>query len=330
MAKEKNQKLKLLRLMQILMENTDDEHGLTMEQIIEELGKYDISAERKSISSDMEALQLYGIDIVGQRKRGTYLYHVGGRKFELAELKLLVDAVQSSKFITASKSKKLIKKLSGFLSKYDAKKLQRQVYVSGRIKNMNESIYYNVDFIHEAIASNVMIQFKYYKWNEEKKFVLRNGGKNYVVSPWGLLWDAENYYLIAYDSAEEKMKHYRVDKMKRIELMERKREGRQCFCEYDMAIYTKKYFGMFHGKEEKVKMQFKNELAGVVIDRFGKDVAMRRVDGESFVVSENIVVSEQFFGWIFALGEGAKIIGPDVVVEEMKGHLEAQVRMYGE
>lgn len=329
MAKGTNQKQKLLRLIQIFMENTDDEHYLTMEQIIEKLGKYDISAERKSIYADIEELGLLGFEIIGEKRGRKYFYHLVTRRFELAELKLLVDAVQSSKFITETKSNKLIKKLSGFLSKYDAKKLQRQVYVSGRIKTMNESIYYNVDFIHEAIASNVMIQFRYYRWNEDKQLVERKDGGLYHVSPWGLLWDAENYYMIAYDSTEEKMKHYRVDKMKYIDLMEQKREGRQRFCEYDMAIYTKKHFGMFSGKEEKVKMQFNNALAGVVIDRFGKDVVMRKVDEETFVVSEDIVVSEQFFGWIFALGKGAKIIAPADVVERMKEHLAGQVRMYG-
>ncbi len=328
MAKGMNQKLKILRLMQILLENTDDDHSLTMEQILNELGKYDISAERKSIYSDIEALRLYGMDIVGEKKNRTYYYHVGERKFELAELKLLVDAVQSSKFITEKKSNKLINKLSKFLSKYDARKLKRQVYVSGRIKTMNESIYYNVDIIHEAIASNVMIKFKYYKWNQDKNLVLRNGGDFYCVSPWGLLWDAENYYLIAYDSVVETMKHYRVDKMQMIDLTKEKRKGRQCFCEYDMAIYTKKHFGMFHGKEEKVKLKFDNELAGVVIDRFGKEVLIRKSDDQHFIVNVDVVVSEQFLGWVFALGEGVKIIEPDNVVKQMKEHLKKQIEMY--
>ena len=328
MAKMVNQKLKLLYLKRILQEYTDDEHSLTMEQIIKELNKYGISAERKSIYTDLEMLRLYGMDIIGEKKNKNYYYHIGEREFELAELKLLVDAVQSSKFITEKKSKKLIKKLEGFLSRYEAKKLQRQVFVSGRIKTMNESIYYNVDIIHEAIASNVKIKFKYYKWDVDKNIILRYGGSYFCASPWGLMWDNENYYLIAYDSLAKKMKHYRVDKMLKIDLLQEKREGREFFKEYDMAIYTQKHFGMFDGKEESVTIQFKNELVGVVIDRFGTDVAIRRIDEEHFVVRVVVAVSEQFFGWIFALGDGVKIIEPDNVVHQMKEHLKKQINMY--
>lgn len=329
MAKRMNQKLKLMRLMQIMLEQTDDNHSLTMEQILAELQRYDITAERKSIYADMEALRLYGIDIIGEKRNRTCYYHVGAREFELAELKLLVDAVQSSKFITEKKSKKLIKKLEGFLSRYDAKKLQRQVFVSGRIKTMNESIYYNVDMIHEAIASNVKIKFKYYNWDVDKKIVLRHGGDDFCISPWGLLWDNENYYLIGYDSLAGIIKHYRVDKILKLRLDKEKREGREYFREYDMAGYTKKHFGMFDGKEERVKIEFENRLAGVVIDRFGKDVTMRRSDEEHFIVTVDVAVSEQFLGWIFALGSGARILGPESVVERMREQIRRESEMYG-
>ncbi len=329
MAKESNQKLKLMRLMQIMLEQTDDEHSLTMKQILAELQRYGITAERKSIYADMEALRLYGIDIIGEKRNKAYHYHVGAREFELAELKLLVDAVQSSKFITEKKSKKLIKKLEGFLSRYDAKKLQRQVYVSGRIKTMNESIYYNVDFIHEAIASNVKIKFQYYNWDTDKNMVFRHNGEDFYISPWGLLWDDENYYLIGYDSLAGIMKHYRVDKMLNLNLTTDKREGRQYFREYDMAIYTKKHFGMFDGKEERVKIAFENRFAGVVIDRFGKDVTMRKIDEEHFVVVVDVAVSEQFLGWVFALGSGARIVGPENVVERMREQIRMEGEMYG-
>lgn len=329
MAKGMNQKLKLMRLMQIMLEQTDDMHSLTMEQILTELQRYGITAERKSIYADMEALRLYGLDIIKEKRNRTCYYHVGEREFELAELKLLVDAVQSSKFITEKKSKKLIQKLAGFLSRYEAKKLQRQVFVSGRIKTMNESIYYNVDMIHEAIASNVKIKFKYYNWDVDKNMVLRHDGDDFCVSPWGLLWDDENYYLIGYDSLAGIMKHYRVDKMLKLSLIGDKREGRQHFREYDMAIYARKHFGMFDGKEERVRMEFENRFAGVVIDRFGKDVTMRKLDTEHFVVVADVAVSEQFLGWIFALGSGARIIGPENVVERMREQIRKEGEMYG-
>lgn len=328
MAKRANQKLKLMRLMQIMLEQTDDEHSLTMKQILAELQRYDIEAERKSIYADIEALRLYGIDIIGEKRNKTYYYHVGAREFELAELKLLVDAVQSSKFITEKKSKKLIRKLEGFLSRYDAKKLQRQVFVSGRIKTINENIYYNVDMIHEAIGSNVKIKFQYFNWDVDKNMVLRHDGDDFCISPWGLLWDDENYYLIGYDSLAGIIKHYRVDKMLELNLTGDKREGRQHFREYDMAVYTKKHFGMFDGKEERVKIEFENRFAGVVIDRFGQDVVMRKSDEEHFIVVVDVAVSEQFLGWIFALGSGARIIGPESVVDRMREQIRMEREMY--
>ena len=213
MPKSSNQKLKLIYLMKILLERTDETHSITMPEIIEALAAYDISAERKSLYNDIENLRVYGLDVIGTQEDRTYSYHIGNRQFELAELKLLVDSVQSAKFITAKKSNELIKKIEGLASKYEASQLHRQVFVTGRVKTMNESIYYNVDRIHTAIAENSRITFQYFQWNVDKKMELRHDGALYEVSPWSLSWDDENYYLIAYDSNEGIIKHFRVDKM---------------------------------------------------------------------------------------------------------------------
>lgn len=210
MAKSSNQKLKLIYLMKILMEYTDEKHSLTMEEIKSKLQLYDISAERKSLYNDIENLRLYGLDIIGTKEDRTYSYYIGNRQFELAELKLLVDCVQSAKFITEKKSNVLIKKIEELASRYEAMQLQRQVFVAGRVKTMNESIYYNVDRIHSAIADNFQITFQYFQWNVDKKMKLRHNGIWYIVSPWSLSWDDENYYLIAYDSVEHIIKHFRV------------------------------------------------------------------------------------------------------------------------
>ncbi len=208
MAKGTNQKLKLLYLMKILLEKTDEIHNITMPEILSSLDKYDVTAERKSIYDDLEALRVFGMDIIGEQRNKTYYYRVGKRDFELAELKLLVDAVQSSKFITARKTNDLIKKIEGLASKYEASQLQRQVYVTERIKTMNESIYYNVDKIHAAIGSNVKIKFQYFQWNVDKKMELRKNGEIYCISPWALSWDNENYYMIGYDCEAGIIKHY--------------------------------------------------------------------------------------------------------------------------
>ncbi len=318
MPKGTNNKFKLYRLAQIMLEKTDDEHYITMPEILSALKEYDITADRKTIYADLKDLEQFGIEIEGEAVGNKYHYHVISRSFELPELKLLVDAIQSSKFITARKTNSLIKKLETLVSKYDAAKLQRQVYVSGRIKTMNESIYYTVDAIHNAISENKKIQFQYYQWNVKKEMELRHGGAYYHISPWGLSWDDENYYMIGYDSEADLIKHFRVDKMLHIQMMDEKREGKEHFKQLDMADYAKKSFGMFGGKEQTIKLKVANDLVGVMIDRFGKDIMMIPADDQHFTMHVDVHVSGQFFGWIMSLGEGVKIIGPDEVVDQMR------------
>lgn len=325
-----NQKLKVLYLMKILLEKTDEMHSVTMSDILSELKLYGINAERKSIYSDIENLRLYGLDIIGEKEDKAFSYRIGNRQFELAELKLLVDSVQASKFITAKKSIQLIKKIEGLASKYEAAKLQRQVYTTERVKTGNEAIYYNVDQIHTAIASNVQITFQYFNWDIHKNQVLKKDGALYRVSPWALSWDDENYYMIAYDSEEDKIKHFRVDKMLHIDLLEEKREGSQKFRAFDMGAYAKKMFGMFSGEEEMVKILCRNELAGVMIDRFGKNVTMVEVDEAHFYVNVKVAVSRQFLSWVIALGDGAKIVSPESVVERMKQEAMRLMEQYGD
>lgn len=329
MPKGKNQKFKLYCLAQIMLEQTDEEHYISMPEIIEALAAYDITADRKSLYQDLRDLEKLGIEVEGEATGNRYHYHVISRFFELPELKLLVDAIQSSKFITERKSNTLIKKLERLVSKYEAQKLQRQVYVSGRIKTMNESIYYTVDAIHNAISENRKIKFQYYQWNLKKEMELRHNGAWYHISPWGLSWDDENYYLVGFDSEAGLIKHYRVDKMLHISMSEEKREGSEYFTKLDMAEYAKKSFGMYGGEEQTVKLLVDNSLAGVVIDRFGKDVMMIPTDGNRFTVSVNVRVSRQFMGWVFSLGEKVKIIGPDLVIQQMREEVARLVRQYG-
>ena len=328
MPKVTNQKFKLYRLAQIMLEKTDEEHFITMPEILAALGEYDITADRKSIYTDLKDLEKLGIEVEGEPVGNRYHYHVINRPFELPELKLLVDAIQSSKFITERKTTALIRKLEKLVSKYEAMKLQRQVYVSGRIKTMNESIYYTVDAIHNAISENKKIQFQYFQWNVKKEMELRHNGAYYHISPWGLSWDNENYYLVGYDSDADKIKHYRVDKMLHIQMSDEKREGKEHFQKMNMAEYARKSFGMFGGKEQQVKLLVENSLAGVIIDRFGKDVMFIPADEKHFTVNVDVRVSRQFLGWIISLGEGVKIVAPDEVVAQMKKEIERLVRQY--
>lgn len=328
MAKSENQKLKLLYLMKIFMEETDSYHGLTMPDIIDLLEEYDVKAERKSLYDDIEMLNNFGLDIQGEKVGKSYVYYMASRDFELPELKLLVDAVQSSKFITQNKSNSLIKKLESLASVYEGKELHRQVYVANRTKTINESIFYNVDYIQQAIADNKQITFKYFQWNYKKEQELRHDGKNYVISPWALTWDDENYYMVGYDAEEDKIKHFRVDKMLKITVLEDKRLGKNLFKQFDMAVYSNKVFGMYGGKEETVALLCDKDMAGVIIDRFGKDVAIREEDEEHFVTRVNVAVSPQFFGWVCSLGGKVKIISPDSVVDAMKKEIKKQMNLY--
>ncbi|MBE5950560.1 MAG: WYL domain-containing protein [Lachnospiraceae bacterium] len=329
MAKGNNSKLKLSYLTRIMLEKTDDEHGLTMPQILEELARYDVSAERKSIYDDFaDMTDKLGIEIVKEKVGKETYYHVAGREFEVAEIKLLIDAIQSSKFITEKKSNELIKKVKGLVSHHQAAQLQRQVYVHGRIKTMNESIYYNVDALHAAIAGNNRISFQYCGWFTDKKLQPLNGGKFFEVSPWALTWDDEYYYLVAFDHFEEKIKHYRVDKMLKISVLPEMRGGKELFQSFDMAAYSKENFGMYHGEVRKVRISFPDYMVGVFIDRFGKEIPIHPAGDRRSETAVSVAVSKQFFGWIASLGRWVKIEGPDEVVQEMKEFAEKLADTY--
>ncbi len=327
MAKSPNQKLKLLYLVKFLMQHSDEDHPVSTAQIIEELKKNDISAERKSIYDDIEALCNFGVDIVQVKGRNGG-YYIGERDFELPELKLLVDSVQSSKFITQDKTYKLIKKIESLASVYDGQLLQRQVYVSNRVKSMNESIYYTVDAISDAITQNKKIRYQYFEYTVTKERRFRHDGKFYEVSPFALIWDDENYYMLAWDSDAGKMKHYRVDKMFKVSMTDNEREGIKDFEKVDMSAYTKSVFGMFGGNEQKVKLRFANHLVGAVLDRFGRDIIVIKDDDEHFTVSVNVVVSQQFLAWVFGFRDDVEIISPEDVRNEMKKQAEIIANKY--
>lgn len=328
MARSSYQKLKPLYIMNYLLQNSDEEHPVTIKQIVEYLGAQGISAERKSIYDDIEALRFYGLDIIHVDAGRFQGYYVAQRNFELPELKLLVDSVQSSKFITHKKTMTLIRKIEKLASIHEAQLLQRQVYVKNRIKTMNESIYYNVDAIHDGISQNRKIQFKYFEYTVEKTRHYRKDGAFYVVSPYALTWDDENYYMVAFDSEAGIIKHYRVDKMTDISTLEEHRDGRDAFEALDMAVYARKVFGMFSGEDVTVRLRFENHLVGAVLDRLGQDVMIVRDGDDHFTVSAEVVVSPQFFAWVCGFGAAAQIIGPEHVARKMADHVKGIAAMY--
>lgn len=320
-----HQKLKLLYLMKILLDNTDENNTMTVPEMISELSKMGISAERRSIYDDLEYLKLFGLDICS-RKSKTTDYYIASRDFELPELKLLVDSVQSSKFITHKKSMELISKIEKLTSRENAKQLGRQVFITNRVKTFNERIYYNVDKIHEAIAANKQITFKYFDRDVNKKKVYRKNGELYTESPVSLTWDDENYYLITYKAKYDGYTHYRVDKMENIELAEDDRILSDK--KFDLSSYAKSMFQMYSGEETDVSIMFENELVGVVYDRFGVDVPIIKTDENHFICKVKVAVSPHFLSWIISFGNRAKIVAPDEVVEQLYELLTENIKNY--
>ena len=329
MPRSSFQKLKIIYIMEYLLKNSDEEHAVTTNQIIAYLKSHDIAVERKTIYSDIDALRDFGLDIIQVSEGNNHGYYVANRDFELPELKLLVDSVQSSKFITHKKTLSLIKKIEKLASIHSAQLLNRQVFVKNRIKTMNESIYYNVDEIHNGISNNRKIRFLYFEYNVAKERVYRHGGAYYEVSPFAMTWDDENYYMVAYDSEAGHIKHYRVDKMEKITLLDEERDGQEAYEALDMAVYTRKTFGMFTGEEIKVQMRFENHLVGAVLDRLGSEVFIVPDGPAHFTVRTDVVVSPQFFAWVLGFGPQAQIVGPAHVVDSMKAHIGSVAALYG-
>ena len=330
MSKSANQKSKLLLLRQILLEETDEEHPLTAAELAERLARRGVKVERKTLYDDLEVLRGSGLDIVARRGKA-YGYFVGERDFELPELKLLVDAVQASKFITHRKSNQLIEKLERLTSRHQAGRLQRHVYVYDRVKTPNERVYLNVDAIHEAIAARKKISFLYYDYGPDKVRRPRQGGEPYVVSPYALCWQEENYYLIAHYPKYGGISNFRVDRMQETKvLMDPAQNIREVTGALDLnvALYTKGVFGMYHGKMEQVTVRFHNSLMGVVVDRFGEEVDTVRDGEEYFIAQLPVHVSPTFYGWLLMFGSKAKVLAPADVVKDLSALAEQLAVMY--
>lgn len=325
MPKKPMQKLKLLYIREFFYTSSDEEHPITVPMIIDMLAKKGIDAERKSIYDDIEQLKFFGDDIISSKKGE---YFLGEREFELAEIKLLVDTVSSSKFLTDKKSISLIHKLEQFCSTYQAQTFNNQAFIQSRIKNMNESIYLAVDVISNAMMLNCKVEFKYYHYDENKNEIFGKNGEKYSVSPFALLIEEDKYYLAAYDNIDCKMKHYRVDRIKNVSVSKEKRIGHEFFNKDDYIKVSSTRFSMFNGSPKAVTLRFNNDLSGVVIDRFGKSAMMLKVNSEQFDVNADIFISPQFFGWLFGLGGGVKIMSPQSVVDEYKQYLQNECNLY--
>lgn len=319
MAKSSLQKLKLLYLRDYLQKNTDETHPARVPELIEFLAEQGIRAERKSIYDDLLALYEYGFEVEYCRKKPSGYYAVH-RDFELSEIKFLIDAVLSSRFLTPTQSADLVKKLADLSGRHRASLLRRQIVLAGRLKSDSDDALAHVDLLHEAIEQDRQIRFRYFSWGVDRRKHFRSG--EYLASPYALLWDDENYYLIAH-SDRHGLTHYRVDKMEDIRLTEKPRVVTEETRNFDPSAYSKAVFGMYRGKLERVKLRFERSLAGVVIDRFGRDI-MLIPDGDGhFTFTTEISVSPNFLGWLAGFGGRATVVFPSSVVEEYRAFCQA-------
>jgi len=322
LAKSEGQKAKLLYLLKILSEETDEQHPMSAKDLILRLERLDIKAERKTIYSDIETLNEFGYEILYNASRASQGYYLASRDFELAELKMLVDMVQASRFLSEKKSRELIKKLEGLSCKFDAASLKRTVYVSKRAKSQNEAVFYAVDAIHRAIGEDHAVDFQYQIYTPSQDQELKSGGKTYHVSPYYLSWNNENYYMIGFDETRGEIRNYRVDRMKGIRESERKRQGREAFSDFDIEAYTAATFNMFAGEEKRIKLLCENEMAGVIIDRFGKDISLHKANDMHFEVNVNVAPSSQFYGWLAGLGSRVRIVSPASEAQKYQEYLQ--------
>ena len=315
MPKSDNQKLKIFYILDYLEQNSHADHPVRASQLIEMLEhRYNITCERKTIYSDIAALQQLGVDIVSiPGKYGGY--YIASRNFELPELKLLIDAVQSSRFLTEKKSRELIEKLCKQCSVHDAKLVRRDVLVSGRVKSMNESIYYNVDAIQEAIAENRQITFRYFDWGLDGQRKYRD--REYIASPYGLCQDNENCYLLAH-SDRHGVTHYRVDRMSDITLLNESRVPCPELTGKKFQEHAAQLFQMYSGESTDVKLRFHRDLTNVVIDRFGQDTMLIPDGDEHFVFTVRVAVSPMFLSWVIGFGNKAKVLYPESVVDRCR------------
>ena len=322
-----NQKLKLLYLAKLFYEETDEDHGLTMPQLIEALAEQDINAERKALYRDIEALQRFGLAI--ERLRTSPVeYALVDREFSQTELRLLIDAVQSSRFLTKGKSDALVRSLKHLGSKAQMKGISRNLHVEGRIKMQNESVFYNVDAIQRAIAAKRKISFLYFKYDTSKKRALQHGGNRYVATPVQLIYSDGYYYLITYSDKYDDLANYRVDRMMDIEVLEERASRSEKVSSFDVTEYESRVFGMFTGESVGVSLLVEEAAMGPVIDRFGKDVLVTPAGEGRARVSATVMETPTFYGWLAQFGSQIVIEKPKSVADGYQAYLASILAAY--
>lgn len=316
MSEEKSKqdkKGRLLALREYLYKYTDENHSVSTQDLIDEMARQGYPGNRKTIKDDIDVLNKFGMDIITNVSRGNSFY-LASREFEIPELKLLVDAVSSSRFISAAKSEQLIGKLTAMASEYEREQIVPRIYTDDRIKANNPQLYYVIDMLIQAVQNKKKVRFQYGDFDANKQHVLRNNGEIYINSPYGCLWSDDYYYLIGYSEKHEKVVIFRVDRIIDLEIM-----NDEIIPEPDgfsMAAYARTIIEMFDGDPQEVKLLCDNELMKSVIDKFGENIKTERVSDEQFLLTVNVATSKTFYAWCFRFAGQMSIIGPKKVKEE--------------
>ncbi|MDD3260659.1 MAG: WYL domain-containing protein [Oscillospiraceae bacterium] len=322
MSKTEGQRERLIMLYRILRLGTDREHLISMQSILQQMEEQGIPAERRSIYCDLQALNDCGIEVETIRgPKGGYRLKSRPFSFEVSDLKLMTDAVASAKFLTEDKSRMLVQKIESMASRYDAAQLQRQVYVVGRVRSENEQTYDNVDVVHHAIAQNEKISFRYFHYDAKKQRIYKYDGAANVVSPYALCWDNEFYYLLAWYDRTDEMRNFRVDRMENVLLLQQK--AKPAPPSFNPTRFTRRAFSMYNGRKENVTLEFKDALAGTVLDRFGMETSFHRADIPGwFRIVEDVHISPPFLGWLAQFAGSVRVISPKSVQEELRQQAE--------
>lgn len=322
MPRENCQKIKLLKLIELLRQETDEDHPLRTSEICNRLNSLIITCDRRTLGKDIALLNNQGYEVMSKMKGHEKAYYIEDRGFSVPELKILIDAVQAASFITEKKSAELINKIAYLGGSHRAEILKGNMVCFNTRKHSNEAIYYNVDFLEEALKQKKKASFFYFDLNENSQKVYRKNKERYVVEPMALIFNEDNYYLMCYSSKYDGICNYRVDRMEAVEI-ENDSVSEESIQESDIAQYTEQVFKMYGGPQEDVTLQFDHSLIGVVYDKFGENIKMIRINESNCVATVKVQISPTFWGWIFQFAGKMKIISPNPVIEEYKKHLEA-------
>lgn len=318
MAKENSQKIKLLKLMELLRQETDEQHPMAATVVCQKLNDMEVACDRRTLTRDIQALNEYGYEVMTTMLSHEKAYYVEDRSFSVPELKILIDAVHAASFVTEKKTAELIRKIANLGGSHSAEILQSNMVYFNTRKHHNESIYYNVDYLEDAIEQKKKVIFYYFDLNENGEKVYRNGHHHYVVEPIALVFNEDNYYMVCYSARHDNTANYRVDRMDAVEVIDEDICKKALELRQSVAGYTEQAFKMYGGQPVQITLQFSNKLIGAVYDRFGEGTKMIPIGDEDCAATVMVQISPTFWGWIFQFGKLMRIISPDGIIEQYK------------